>query len=81
MRIIRLGFVVWVVWAIIGVQALAQDAPVDRYFESEGLRLRYIDEGTGEAVVFIHGFSGSALRVNVVVPAQRHDAENTSSLS
>lgn len=31
--------------------------PVDRYFEFDGARLRYRDEGTGAAVIFVHGWT------------------------
>jgi pimeloyl-ACP methyl ester carboxylesterase len=30
----------------------------DRYFSSNGVRLRYIDEGKGEAIVLVHGRIG-----------------------
>lgn len=29
----------------------------DKFFNSEGVRIRYTDEGTGEPVILIHGFS------------------------
>ena len=34
----------------------------DLYFDSAGARLRYVDEGHGEAVVLIHGFTGTIER-------------------
>ena len=32
----------------------------DQYFDSGGVSIRYIEAGTGEPVILIHGFSGSA---------------------
>jgi len=29
----------------------------DQLFDSNGVRIRYVDQGSGEAVVFVHGFS------------------------
>ena len=31
----------------------------DRYFVSDGVRIRYIDQGTGEPIVLLHGLGGS----------------------
>jgi hypothetical protein len=32
----------------------------DQFFDSGGVKIRYLTEGQGEAVVLIHGFAGSA---------------------
>jgi pimeloyl-ACP methyl ester carboxylesterase len=37
----------------------AQTAPEDKFFTSNGVKIRYIDAGRGEPVVLIHGFSSS----------------------
>lgn len=51
-----------------GQDPAATDAALEsRYFDSGGLRLHYIDEGSGEPVVLIHGFSLD-LRLNWVDP-------------
>jgi pimeloyl-ACP methyl ester carboxylesterase len=34
----------------------------DRYFDSGGVRIRYVDVGTGPAVVLVHGFTGDIER-------------------
>ena len=34
----------------------------DRYFDSGGVRIRYVDHGAGAAVVLIHGFTGDIER-------------------
>jgi pimeloyl-ACP methyl ester carboxylesterase len=49
----------WFAFAILwtGV-ALAQD----RFFDSGGVRIRYVDHGTGLPVVLVHGFTGSIER-------------------
>jgi pimeloyl-ACP methyl ester carboxylesterase len=31
----------------------------DQYFDSDGVRIRYVVEGTGEPIVLVHGFGGS----------------------
>src|SRR5262245_20961152 len=31
----------------------------DKYFDSKGVRIRYVDEGTGEPVVLIHGHTSN----------------------
>ena len=31
----------------------------DKFFDSDGVRIRYIEQGTGEPVVLVHGFGGS----------------------
>src|SRR6185437_13678556 len=33
--------------------------PADRYFDSAGVTLRYVDAGSGEAVVLLHSFTGN----------------------
>jgi len=38
--------------------ALAQD----RYFDAGGVRIRYVDQGSGPAVVLVHGFTGDIER-------------------
>ena len=35
---------------------------IERFFPSNGLRLRYLDEGQGEAIVLLHGFAHDADR-------------------
>lgn len=37
----------------------AQTTPEDKFFTSNGVKLRYVDVGRGEPVVLIHGFSSS----------------------
>jgi hypothetical protein len=30
----------------------------DKFFNSNGVRIRYIEQGTGEPVVLVHGYTG-----------------------
>src|SRR5262249_47141684 len=39
--------------------AVGQDQQ-DKFFDSNGVRIRYVEQGTGEPVVLIHGFGGRA---------------------
>jgi pimeloyl-ACP methyl ester carboxylesterase len=38
---------------------LASVSADDQFFDSNGVRIRYVDQGSGPPVVLIHGFSGS----------------------
>ena len=40
--------------------ARAQQAPPDQFFDSQGVKIRYIEAGLGDPVVLIHGFSSGA---------------------
>ena len=46
----------------LAVDTLASSAQDDRFFDSAGVRIHYVDHGTGEPVVLIHGFTGSYAR-------------------
>ena len=35
----------------------AQSALQDRYFDSNGVRIRYVEAGTGTPIVLVHGFT------------------------
>ena len=41
------------------VPPLAPASAQDKFFDSKGVRIRYIDQGTGEPIVLVHGFTGS----------------------
>ena len=40
--------------------ARAQSAPADRFFDSNGVKIRYFEAGQGDPVILIHGFSSTA---------------------
>lgn len=44
---------------LLALSATSVAAAEDHFFNSDDVRIRYIDRGTGEAVVLIHGFSRS----------------------
>ncbi len=35
-------------------------SPSDQFFDSNGVRIRYIEQGAGEPVVLVHGYTGTA---------------------
>jgi pimeloyl-ACP methyl ester carboxylesterase len=41
---------------------LGPAAAQDRFFDSSGVRIRYVDSGSGPAVVLVHGFTGDIER-------------------
>src|SRR5687767_7503008 len=45
--------------AFAGAQAAA---PPDQFFDSNGVRLRYVEQGQGPAIVLMHGYTGTADR-------------------
>jgi pimeloyl-ACP methyl ester carboxylesterase len=42
------------------VYAIRPVSAQDRFFSSNGVRIHYVERGTGELVVLLHGFAGSA---------------------
>ena len=41
-------------------QVLAQPvAPPDQFFDSNGVRIRYVEQGSGPAIVLMHGYTGT----------------------
>ena len=42
-------------------QALAQPSvpPPDQFFDSNGVRIRYVEQGSGPAIVLMHGYTGT----------------------
>ena len=43
--------------ALIATSAHAQTLPENQYFDSDGVRIRYIELGSGEPVIAIHGYT------------------------
>jgi pimeloyl-ACP methyl ester carboxylesterase len=46
-------------WSLVLVLAAASAFAEDRFFDSDGVRIRYIDRGAGEPIVLLHGNGGS----------------------
>ncbi len=61
---LRLAIVLLI--AVMSSLAFGQ-APQDQFFNSNGVRIRYIEQGSGEPVVLIHGYMGTA-EANWVAP-------------
>jgi pimeloyl-ACP methyl ester carboxylesterase len=56
MRVLKSGtFLVLLIVSLVLAKARAED----RFFDSDGVRIRYTDEGQGPPVVLIHGFTAS----------------------
>jgi pimeloyl-ACP methyl ester carboxylesterase len=53
MRIVGLFFL----FILITTSAFSQSLPANQYFDSNGVRIRYIELGSGEPVIAIHGFT------------------------
>ncbi len=48
----------FVLIAVLSLLASAPLAAQDRFFDAGGAKIRYVDEGKGEPVVLVHGFTG-----------------------
>tara|TARA_B110000858_G_scaffold123794_2_gene141181 strand:+ start:9799 stop:10611 length:813 start_codon:yes stop_codon:yes gene_type:complete len=46
--------------ALIATSAFSQSPPENKYFDSAGVRIRYIELGSGEPVIAIHGLGGNS---------------------
>ena len=51
----KLGLVVAVITLVVGQPAVA---PPDQFFDSSGVRLRYVEQGQGR-IVLMHGYTGT----------------------
>ena len=52
---------VWTPVLLVSVLALAQEPPAlkDRFFDSNGVKIHYVEAGAGDAVILLHGNGGS----------------------
>jgi pimeloyl-ACP methyl ester carboxylesterase len=50
------GLVVAVITLVVGQPAVV---PPDQFFDSNGVRLRYVEQGQGPAIVLMHGYTGT----------------------
>ena len=46
----------------VAIVAAQPAAPPDQFFDSNGVRIRYVEQGTGSPVVMLHGYTGTADR-------------------
>src|SRR5688572_691134 len=57
--------IILLIFALLAAPALAgaqSAAPPDQFFDSNGVRLRYVEQGQGPAIVLMHGYTGTADR-------------------
>jgi pimeloyl-ACP methyl ester carboxylesterase len=49
------------VWSVTAAaqSAVAPSAPPDQFFDSNGVRIRYVEQGQGPAIVLMHGYTGT----------------------
>ena len=59
---LTLRLAVTLLMAAMSSLAFGQDLP-DKFFDSNGVRIRYLEQGTGEPVVLVHGFSTQIERI------------------
>ncbi len=57
MFVIRAFSIFTLLSLLCGVGAEAQEAPESRRFDSDGVEIHYVDQGSGEPVLLIHGFT------------------------
>jgi pimeloyl-ACP methyl ester carboxylesterase len=65
-----------VVVAAVSIVAAQPAAPPDQFFDSNGVRIRYVEQGSGTPVVMLHGYTGTADRhfvANGVLPQASKD--------
>src|SRR6185436_12050539 len=51
--------VVALIVAAASLAAAQTSTPPDQFFDSNGVQIRYVEQGTGPAVVMLHGYTGS----------------------
>ena len=52
----KIAMLILVGLMVVGLSAQMQ-APDDKWFDSNGLRLRYVEAGTGVPIVLVHGYT------------------------
>ncbi len=64
MRMGKTVIVIGVLFLCASIAAVAQEAGAasDRFFDSNGVRIRYLEQGEGPPVILIHGYTGNADR-------------------
>ena len=55
----RLNIIVLLAAFIISGEVWAQSLPESQYFDSEGVRIHYVEQGSGEAIILLHGNTGN----------------------
>jgi pimeloyl-ACP methyl ester carboxylesterase len=52
------GIAAMLVWSVASA-AQPPAAPPDQFFDSKGVRIRYVEQGQGPAIVLMHGYTGT----------------------
>jgi len=60
-RLLRLILMLSVIFAL-DLFVLGIVAAQDQFFDSDGVRIHYVDQGAGQPVVLVHGYTGSLTR-------------------
>jgi pimeloyl-ACP methyl ester carboxylesterase len=55
------GIAAVLVWSVTAAaqSPVAPSAPPDQFFDSNGVRIRYVEQGQGPAIVLMHGYTGT----------------------
>lgn len=55
------GIAAMLVWAVAAAAqpTAAPSAPSDQFFDSNGVRIRFVEQGQGPAIVLMHGYTGT----------------------
>ena len=56
---LRRSFLLLALSTVVSAPLVQAQTPEDKFFDSKGVKIRYVDVGRGEPVVLIHGFSSS----------------------
>jgi pimeloyl-ACP methyl ester carboxylesterase len=52
------GIAAMLVWSVVSA-AQPPAAPPDQFFDSNGVRIRFVEQGSGPAIVLMHGYTGT----------------------
>lgn len=56
---LRLAVVALLLFAVAALRAQAPAALQDKFFDSNGVRIRYVEQGQGTPIVLLHGYTGT----------------------
>lgn len=56
---LRLAVIVLLCLGACGTRVVAEERPVDQFFDSKGVKIRYQIQGQGEPLILLHGFTAS----------------------
>ena len=56
--------------------SIGGQAPQDKFFDSNGVQIRYVEQGTGDPVLLIHGYTRS-IETNWIEPGSFKNSRRT----